>query len=58
MVVVPNLDLAVTAAQLSKQYKLGMADSFVMATANEYQADIWTQDSDLKDFTKVHYTPK
>ncbi len=57
-VITPSASLAITAAKLSKKYKISMADSFVMATAYEYDADIWTQDSDLKNLPHVHYQPK
>jgi predicted nucleic acid-binding protein len=35
-----------------------MADSIILATAREFNATIWTQDSDFKDMDNVKYFPK
>ncbi len=35
-----------------------MADSIILATANEFRAILWTQDSDFKDMNNVKYFPK
>ena len=50
--------LAVSAARISLENGIPMADSIIMATANVYAATIWTQDSDFKNFNKVKYFPK
>jgi len=54
---VVNLDsnLAVTASKLSLSHGLPMADSIILATAQAYDAMIWTQDSDFKDIPGVKY---
>jgi predicted nucleic acid-binding protein len=50
--------LAMAASRLSLEYQLPMADSFILATAQEFKAIIWTQDSDFKNISKVKYFPK
>jgi len=35
-----------------------MADSITLATAQEFNAIIWTQDSDFKAISNVKYFPK
>jgi predicted nucleic acid-binding protein len=35
-----------------------MADAIILATAQEYDAVIWTQDADFKDIEGVKYFPK
>lgn len=50
--------LAVTASKLSLAYDLPMADSIILATAREYNATIWTLDSDFKKIQDVKYFPK
>jgi predicted nucleic acid-binding protein len=50
--------LSISAAQISLEYGIPMADSIIMATANKYEATIWTQDSDFKHLDKVKYFPK
>jgi predicted nucleic acid-binding protein len=35
-----------------------MADSFILATAKEFEATIWTQDADFKNIDGVKYFPK
>lgn len=53
-----NAPLAITASRLSIERQLPMADSIILATAQEYKAVIWTQDSDFKNISKVKYFPK
>jgi predicted nucleic acid-binding protein len=36
--------LAIYAATISQQHKLAMADSIILAVAQNYNAEIWTQD--------------
>jgi len=50
--------LAIAASKLSLEYNLPMADSIILATALEFNAIIWTQDSDFKNITNVKYFPK
>jgi predicted nucleic acid-binding protein len=50
--------LAIAASKLSLAHKLPMAGSIILATAREFNATIWTQDSDFKDMDNVKYFPK
>jgi len=53
-----NQTLALSAAKLSIDLKLPMADSMILATARAYQAILWTQDADFKDVDGVQYIEK
>ena len=57
---VVNLDssLALSAARLSFQQHLPLADSVILATARAFGAILWTQDSDFKDLEGVEYIEK
>lgn len=50
--------LAIAASRLSLEPQLPMAASIILATAQEFKAIIWTQDSDFKNIDKVRYFPK
>jgi len=50
--------LAIAASKLSLEHNLPMADSITLATAQEFNAIIWTQDSDFKAISNVKYFPK
>jgi predicted nucleic acid-binding protein len=50
--------LALAAAKLSLTHDLPMADGIILATAREFNAVIWTQDSDFKNIPNVKYFPK
>lgn len=50
--------LALAAAKLSLTHNLPMADGIILATAREFNAIIWTQDSDFKNIPNVKYFPK
>jgi toxin FitB len=50
--------LAVAASKLSLDHHLPMADSIILATALEFNATLWTQDSDFKNIRNVKYFPK
>ena len=50
--------LAINASKLSVQHALPMADSIILATAQEFNAILWTQDSDLQSMNHVKYFPK
>jgi len=58
MVVDLSVSLAITASKLSLEYNLPMADSIILAMAQEFKAIIWTQDSDFKKISNVKYFPK
>lgn len=49
--------LAVWAAKLSKDFKLPMADSIILATAYSTGSIVWTLDADFKDMEGVNYFP-
>lgn len=53
-----NVTIALSAARLSVELKLPMADSVMLATAREFRATLWTQDGDFKDMDGVRYFPK
>ncbi len=50
--------LAIDASKLSLQHGLPMADSIILATAQVFNATIWTQDSDFENISGVNYFPK
>lgn len=50
--------LAIAASKLSLEHNLPMADSIILATAKEFKATIWTQDSDFKNIDDVKYFPR
>jgi predicted nucleic acid-binding protein len=50
--------LALSAARISLESRLPMADSIVFATAKEYGATLWTQDADLEGLPGVQYRKK
>jgi predicted nucleic acid-binding protein len=47
--------LALSAARLSVDTRLPMADSIMLATARAYGAVLWTQDADFKGMDGVQY---
>jgi toxin FitB len=51
-------ELALSAAQISKQYKLAMADSIIYATAQAHNATLWTQDEHFKGLPGVQFIEK
>jgi predicted nucleic acid-binding protein len=55
--VVANLDssVALSAARISAEKRLPMADSVILANARQYDATLWTQDADFKGLEKVQY---
>jgi predicted nucleic acid-binding protein len=50
--------LALSAAKLSAELKLPMADSLILATARANNATLWTQDEHFKDLDGVEYIEK
>jgi toxin FitB len=47
--------VALTAARLSLDTRLPMADSVILATARLHQATLWTQDADFASLPGVRY---
>ncbi|MDP2430866.1 MAG: type II toxin-antitoxin system VapC family toxin [Pseudomonadota bacterium] len=50
--------LALSAARLSTDFKLPMADSLILATARMQDATVWTQDSHFEGLPGVRYIGK
>lgn len=50
--------LALSAAKLSVEHKLPLADSIVFATARAHAATIWTQDGDFEGLPNVKFLKK
>jgi toxin FitB len=50
--------VALSAAKLSAELKLPMADSLILATAYAYNAALWTQDEHFKGLPGVHFIEK
>jgi toxin FitB len=53
-----NESLALSAAQISIDLKLPMADSLILATARAHQATLWTQDEHFVGMADVKYIQK
>ena len=55
-----NIDdsMALSAAQISLETKLPMADSLILATARAYHATLWTQDEHFRGLPGVEYITK
>ena len=53
-----DINLALSAAKVSSELNLPMADSIILATALAYDAVLWTQDSDFTDIDGVKYIEK
>ena len=53
-----NSTLALSAAKISIEHHLPMADSVIFATARSYDATLWTQDEDFKELDGVRYQKK
>lgn len=50
--------LAIAASKLSLAHNLPTADSIILATAKDFGATIWTQDSDFQGMDGVKYFSK
>ena len=50
--------LALSAAKLSSELKLPMADSIILSVARTRNATLWTQDEHFKDLEDVKYVVK
>ena len=53
-----DADLALRAARLALDFKLPMADSVMLATAEMYHATLWTQDIDFEGIAGVKYVAR
>ncbi len=47
--------LALVAAKVSIEYRLPMADSIILATAQTHGATLWSQDADFERIAGVKY---
>ena len=50
-------ELAIDAGHYGVLHKLPLADSIIFASAQKYNATIWTQDTDFKGLPNVKYFP-
>ena len=55
MVVDLDSEIALMAAEISREFKLPMADSIILATARAREATLWTQDEHFKGIEGVEY---
>jgi len=55
LVVPIDANIAMSAARLSAELRLPMADSLVLATARACDATLWTQDDDFRDLPAVRF---
>jgi len=53
-----TMEIALTAADLSMEHKLPMADSIILATARANDATLWTQDEHFRELPGVKYVEK
>ena len=53
-----DTSIAISAAKISDEIKIPMADSIMLATARNYEAVLWTQDVDFADLPDVKYVAK
>ena len=53
-----DVELALSAAKLSLDLSMPLADSVILATAQAYQATLWTQDEHFKGLAGVEYIAK
>lgn len=51
-------ELSVDAAYYGFEHKLPLADSLVYATAQKFNATLWTQDADFESLKHVKFYPK
>lgn len=50
--------LALVAAKVGADSRLPLADSVILATAQQHGATLWTQDDDFEGMPSVKYRPK
>lgn len=53
-----SISLSITASKLSLQHNLPMAGSIILATANSFDATLWTLDSHFENIKNVKYFSK
>ena len=53
-----NVSIALSAAKISSDLSLPLADSVILATARLHNATIWTQDSDFENIAGVKYAKR
>jgi predicted nucleic acid-binding protein len=53
-----DFGISVQAAKISKEHKIPMADSIILACGAKYNATIFTQDADFKKMPRVKYFEK
>lgn len=53
-----DAELALGAARISRETRLPMADSIILATARANDAILWTQDADFEGIEGVEYVRK
>ena len=53
-----DISLSIDAANISRKYRLPMADSIIYATVMQHDAILWTADKHFKGFPKVQYFDK
>ncbi len=53
-----SAELALSAAQLSLEHSLPMADASILAAAYAEEAELWTQDADFEGLPGVRYFPR
>lgn len=53
-----NDSLALSAARLSVDLKLALADSIILCTARQFRATLWTQDAHFEGLADVKYVRK
>jgi predicted nucleic acid-binding protein len=53
-----DAQLAMSAARVSLETRMPMADSVVLATARLHDATLWTQDADFEGLPGVRYRPR
>lgn len=51
-------EIAIQAADISREHKLAMADSIIYATARAFHATLWTQDAHFSGLEGVQYFEK
>ena len=53
-----DTNIAMSAAKISNDLKIPMADSIILATSKQFKALIWTQDEHFKDIPNVKFQIK
>lgn len=53
-----NHEIAIQAADFSREHKLALADSVIYATARAFHATLWTQDAHFSGLEGVEYIEK